>query len=143
MRLLRWIKGAAGETMARVGRRGFAAGPIAVLGVVLASACSGGTPRSPFIGPNDATVRIEVTNNNFQDATLHAVWTGQRRRLGIVTGKTEATYILPWPTSRQLRIEIDLLAGPGCTTRPIMTDPGDILLLEIRSRLLDDPDCVR
>ncbi len=131
------------DTIARVGRRGITAGPIyAVLGVVLAGACSAG-PRSPFIGRNDATVRIEVINNNFQDATLHALWAGQRRRLGIVIGKTEATYTLPWPTSFELRIEIDLLAGPECTTRLIMTDPGDIILLEIRSRLLDDPDCVR
>lgn len=131
------------DTIARVGRRGFAAGPMAVLGVVLAAAGFGCTARSPFSGPHDATVRIEVVNYNFQDATLHALSDGQRRRLGIVTGMREATYILPWPTSRELRIEIDLLAGPECTTRLIMADPGDIIFLEIRSRLLDDPDCFR
>ena len=106
-------------------RRGSAAGPMAVLGVVLAAAGFACTARSPLSGPR------------------HALSDGQRRRLGIVTGMREATYILPWPTSRELRIEIDLLAGPECTTRLIMADPGDIIFLEIRSRLLDDPDCFR
>ena len=119
------------------------AGSVAVLAVVLAGAGVGCATTGQVIESDDATVRIDVVNNNFQDATLYALWTGQRSHLGIVPGKGEATYVLPWPRSFELQIEIDLLAGDRCTTRGIVTDPGDDLWLEIRSELSDDPDCVR
>lgn len=132
------------RTTARVGRRGFAAAPTAVLAVVISGASFAcGTAGSPFSDPDDVRVRIDVVNHNFQDATLHAVWQGRSRRLGTVTGASDATFILPWGVSLMLRIRIDLLAGPECTTRGIMVDPGDTIFLEIRSHLLDDPDCFR
>ena len=125
-------------TSARVGRRGSAAGPIAVLCVVLAVSgfgCAGRGSGSPFVSQEDARIQIEVINHGFQDATLHALWLGRRVRLGTVTGTRTANFMLPWDWSVELRIEIDLLAGGSCTTRPIWTDPGDIILLEIQSRL--------
>ena len=119
--------------IASVEGRAFATGRTAVLCMVLAGASFGcaGTPRSPFIDPEDARIQIEVLNRNFQDATLHAIWPGGRQRLGTVIGITTAEYRLAWPISAVLQIEIDLLAGPECTTRGIMADPGDIIVLEI------------
>ena len=123
--------------IAGVGRRASAAGRIAVLSVVLASAGLGcaASARTPFIAQEDARIQIEVINHGFQDATLQAVWTGKRVRLGTVTGTRTANYILPWDRSLEFRIEIKLLAGPGCMTREIWADPGDIIVLEIQSGL--------
>ena len=118
-------------------------GRIAVLGVALFGAGSGCSPtsRSPFVAQADARINIEVTNNNFQDATLYAIWTGERRRLGVVTIGREGRYIIPWPMSLELRFEIDLLVGPKCTTEAIMADPGDIIVVEIRSQMVPEIDC--
>ena len=131
--------GRAVETLgppARVWRHGPTAGRIAVLGIVVAGfGCGGGRGRSPFIGQEDARINIEVINHGFQDATLHLVWTGQRRRLGIVTGTRTANFMVPWSFSDMIQIEIRLLAGRGCTTRQIWADPGDIIFLEIQSGL--------
>jgi hypothetical protein len=120
-------------------------GLITVLGIALSGAFSGCSTsrRSPFVAPEDARINIEVINHGFQDATLHALWSNQRIRLGTVSGTRTANYMVPWTFSDLLRIEIDLLAGETCITRPIMTDPGDIILLEIDSRLASDPDCLR
>ncbi len=123
-------------TIAGVGRRASAAGRIAALSVVLASAGLGCAPSTcPFIAQGDARITIEVMNHAFQDATLHAVWSGRRVRLGRVIGTRTANYILPWDRSFEFRIEIDLLAGPDCLTRGIWADPGDIIVLEIQSDL--------
>ena len=124
--------------IARVDGRGSATGRMPVLCMpvlcmVLAGASFGcGTARSPLVDPDEARIHIEVQNRTFEDATIHAVWTGNRRRLGTVLGITTAEYRLSWTDSDVLQLEIKLLAGPGCTTRQIVADPGDIIVLEIR-----------
>ena len=116
----------------RVEGRAFATGRTAVLCMVLAAAGFGcGSQRSPLGDPAEARIQIEVLNRNFQDATIHAIWPGNRRRLGTVIGITTAEYRLPWTASDILQIEIDLLAGPECTTRGIIANPGDIIVVEI------------
>ena len=116
----------------RVEGRAFATGRTAVLCMVLAAASFGcSTQRSPLGDPAEARIQIEVLNRNFQDATIHAIWPGNRRRLGTVIGITTAEYRLPWTFSAVLQIEIDLLAGLGCTTRGIIANPGDIIVVEI------------
>ncbi len=104
-----------------------------------ASACAGAGQRvaqDPFVGGGGTptAVRIHVDNRNFSDARLYAVTDGgQRRLIGIVNGKREAAYTLPWTFPRDLRIEIDLLAGRTCSTAALMVDPGDVLELQILS----------
>ena len=128
---------------ARVGRRGSTAGRIAALGIVVAGfACGGARGRGPFIAQADARINIEVLNRAYQDVTLHAIWPGRRVRLGTVSGLTDANYVLPWSVSEFLRIEMDMLAGENCILRPIIADPGDIILLEITNRTMTDPDCL-
>ena len=126
------------QTMTRAGRRASAAGRIAVALVVLIGAGFGcASSRSPFIAQADARINIEVINHGFEDATLHAIQTGsQRRRMGTVHGTMTANFVLPWSYTDRLQIEIRLLAGPRCTTREIWASPGDVILLEIQSRLL-------
>ncbi len=86
-------------------------------------------------------IRIHVQNDNFMDARLYAVGLSSRQHLGIVTGKQQAVLEIPWDFSEPLRIEIDLLAGPKCTTRTINADPGDILDLRIESVLSRSAAC--
>ena len=88
-------------------------------------------------------IRIEVTNLNFQDATLHALRGGERHRLGTVSGKGSAVYNLEWRNPLPLQIEIDLLAGGRCTTRPITLDPGDEYALQIEVDIRRTIDCTR
>jgi hypothetical protein len=89
------------------------------------------------------SIRIDVTNLNFQDATIHAVRNGERHRLGTVTGKGSASYTMEWRIPVPLQIEIDLLAGGRCTTRPVTVDPGERIQLQIEVDIRRQIDCGR
>ncbi|MFC1661971.1 hypothetical protein ACFL3S_11075 [Gemmatimonadota bacterium] len=106
--------------------------------------CAGGSnsPGSPFEqGPRANSIRIYVTNLNFSDATLWATTPSGRRKLGILTGKRETVYTIPWDYPTNLQIEIDLLAGSKCTTRAMAVDPGDDIELVIDQDLTRSPLC--
>ncbi len=87
-------------------------------------------------------VRIRVVNFNFNDAN---VWTmvrdTRRERLGMVTGKSEATFTVPWTFTDALRLEFDLIGGVRCVTEPLSVDPGEILELQISVDPSQDPMC--
>ena len=87
-------------------------------------------------------VQIRVVNLNFNDAT---VWTvvrdARRERLGMVTGKSEATFTVPWTFTDALRLEFDLIGGVRCITEPLSVDPGEILELQISVDPSQDPMC--
>jgi len=107
-------------------------------------AARSGSPDAEWNGGNETSgeIRIDVLNHNFSDATIWAVIReSSRRRLGVVTGKTDETYVLEWDFTQPLRLEIDLLAGSRCLTRPIDVDPGDILQLEIQAVFRDTDFC--
>jgi hypothetical protein len=114
---------------------------VATLGLSLGlGACAGSGPNvsaDPFSAATEGpqTISIHVTNLNFQDARLWAVSTAGRQRIGVVGGKANAVYRISWEFSRPLRFEIDLLAGPSCTTDALMVDPGDELQLQIEMDL--------
>ena len=133
------------KTVARVGGRASVVGRIAGFAIVLAVTgfgCAGRGESSPFVSQADARIHIEVINTSFNDATLHVTWSGRRVRLGTISGTRTVDYMLPWDRSEQIQIEIDLLAGPECTTRPMWADPGDIIVLEITNQIMRDPDCI-
>lgn len=131
--------------ISRVNRLASVSGRVAVLFIVLAGSSfgCGAARRSPFVAPEDATIRIQVDNRNFLDATVHAIWAGGRRRLGTVTGTTTGNFTLRLDRSVLLHFELRLLAGPRCSTRGIWADPGDIIVLEIDPRFVSGPDCLR
>lgn len=107
-----------------------------LLSVALAGCASGGAggSDSPFArGDRPNSVRIEVLNLNFQEARLYALRDHERVSLGTVGGKQERTFTLPWNLHQDLRIEINLLAGPTCTTEALPVQAGDILELQISS----------
>ena len=87
-------------------------------------------------------VQIRVVNLNFNDAT---VWTvvrdARRERLGMVTGKSEATFTVPWTFTDALRLEFDLIGGVRCVTDALSVNPGEILELQISVDPSQDPAC--
>ena len=82
-----------------------------------------------------------MVNLNFNQATLYTVRFSERKRLGIVQGKSEDTFTIAWEHSAPLRLEMRILSGESCTTREMTVDPGDALYLEVPSNLASDPDC--
>ncbi|MDE2773765.1 MAG: hypothetical protein OXI46_08690 [Gemmatimonadota bacterium] len=117
---------------------------LALVLTTFVAACSQAGAGASLFGeaaPN-TMIRIEVTNLNFLDATLHAFRNRDRVRLGIVTGKTSAVYTLEWRTPLSLQIEIDLLAGGKCATREVVAQPGDEFILQIPSEFRRMADCL-
>jgi len=87
-------------------------------------------------------IRIEVQNLNFADARLFAIRSaGNRISLGTVGGKQDATFDIDWTMNQDLRIEINLLAGPTCTTQTLQVQPGDIIELQIQSVFTQSAFC--
>jgi hypothetical protein len=73
---------------------------------------------------------IEVSNDNFHDATVYAVRGGYRLRIGYVSGFRSDTFKFRWPDG-DLRIEIKLLAVGSYYTQVMSVDQGDELQLTI------------
>lgn len=110
--------------------------------LLLGSACTLFGRREPALGrAGSGQIRIEVINRNFSDATLWAISRSGRQRLGIVTGKTDASFTLDWDFPQPLQIEIHLLAGERCVTAPLQVDPGDVLELQIEVELRRSAFC--
>lgn len=105
---------------------------VGLLAVGTSACATSGSASSPFSeGGRAESVRIEVLNLNFSDARLTALRDGRRMSLGVVGGKQEGQFTIPWEYPQELRIEINLLAGPTCQTESMPVDPGDILELQI------------
>jgi hypothetical protein len=113
--------------------------------VLVAGACGTRTSypaQDPFSGAGTPQeVRLRVRNGNFYDATLTAISDTGRRRLGTVGGNQSAVFTMPWSFTGGLRIEIDLLAGPSCTTDFITVSPGEDVQLEIMADFGSTPYC--
>ncbi len=113
------------------------------LGVLLclaAAAGCGGTREvpSPFEsgggGGGSGSISVNAVNNNFNEATIRAVYRGERR-LGIVPGNGRASFTIPWPATNELRIRIDVLAGDRFTTNRVSVTPGETVYLTIENPL--------
>lgn len=112
--------------------------------LLLLVGCShpGRSSRATFPSdPGAESIRVYVTNRNFMDATVWALTTGSRDRLGIVTGKREAVFTIPWDFSTDLWLEIDMLAGARCTTESLPVDPGDDIEVIIDVDMNGSPLC--
>ena len=117
---------------------------VLVLGTLSQVGCSLGPRHSgAAFGSQgqDDSIRIFVTNLNFMDATLWAVTTGTRKKLGIVTGKRNAVYTIPWDGFLELHLEVDLLSGPRCKTESLPVGPGDNIELIIDVEMTQSPMC--
>ncbi|MEX2466266.1 MAG: hypothetical protein WD995_05115 [Gemmatimonadota bacterium] len=114
---------------------------------LVVTGCAGGQLQSdgggPFAASADGpqTISIHVRNLNFSEATLWAVSNSGRQRLGVIGGKGDNVYRITWDFSQALQVEIDLLAGPRCTTEPLQVDPGDTLDLQIEVNMQRQFSC--
>lgn len=109
---------------------------LALVALVGVSGCGLGTNvRNPFDGSleqaQEDRLRIQVQNMNFNDITVYAVSSGQRVRLGSVTGKTDQSFRLDWNYAEPITFEVDVLGGQGCRTIPLSVDPGARVWLQI------------
>ena len=109
------------------------------------SACGGSgraSTGSPFRRLEaEGSILVRVVNVNFLDARLYSIRRGSRKRIGSVTGKTNAEFTVKWEFADFLQIEIDLVGGRKCTTPALMTDPGDIVELQIEAQNTPVRDC--
>lgn len=107
-----------------------------VAAALVATGCASGSREvpSPFEGGGggSGSIRVNAVNNNFNEATVRALYRGERR-LGIVPGNGRASFNMPWPAINDLRVRIDLLAGDRFTTNRIAVGPGETVYLTIES----------
>jgi len=105
--------------------------------ILAASSCRAlGTQPSSGFGPGDRQSNqfvLQVENQNFADARLYARWNGDRRRIGVVTGNRTEYFTLDWD-SRQLRVEVDFLAGGSLVSPGILVSRGDTVVFQIPPR---------
>jgi hypothetical protein len=76
---------------------------------------------------------LQVENRNFADARLYARWNGDRRRIGTVGGNQTEYFTLDWD-GRQLRVEVDFLAGGSIVSPSILVSRGDTIVFQIPPR---------
>ena len=112
--------------------------PTSIITAVLLLAttgCAKPEAKNPFAArgtsARDGQVRVSVENQNFGDATVHALRGGERIRLGNVTGKTDEQFTVRWTFSLPMEFEIQIIGGQGCRIRPISVDPGDRIWVRI------------
>jgi len=109
---------------------------IRALPLVLAAAlagCGGGATggHNPF-DPNsirgssaaEDPIQIDVQNSNFNDVTIWAIRSGQRVRLGRVTGKTDQRFRIAWNAAVPIYFAIDEVGGRGCRTNSLSVEPN-------------------
>jgi len=120
-----------------------ALGVLPVLLILGACGGMGGRVDDPFADFGDRNLfRIYIQNDNYYDARVYAIaGGGLRQSLGFVGGKTDHVFTVPWSFSNELRIEINMVAGPTCVTEPIVVDPGDELRLQIMSAITTNDFC--
>jgi hypothetical protein len=96
-----------------------------LLGAALA-ACARGR-REP--APADARTTLSVENRNFSDMTIYVVRGGQRVRLGLATGNSTTTLVIPSALLSgitALRFIADPIGGRASpVTEEITVTPGD------------------
>ena len=92
-------------------------------------------PAGDALGADAAateTLDVTIENQNFNDATITALWEGgSRERLGSVTGLTTQTFTVE-PRSAAVRFEVDFLAGADFVGDLIAANPGDHIELTLR-----------
>jgi hypothetical protein len=107
---------------------------LAVLLVIPACAGRGPDSLSRVETLDRGSLRIEVDNQNFSDAVIHAGDGGHRIRLGSVTGKHSETFTFRWPVDR-LQMHVHFTGGQTFLSEYLVVHPGvdDNLLLTIGS----------
>lgn len=112
----------------------------AVVALIL-SACTG-PPAPRFLigtGKESRDIRIEVVNDNYADMGIFVIGEASNLRLGDVTGKNTATFILN-PDQISPSLGLRLLADPVGSRNAFLSDavvagPGSIVVLNLSPAL--------
>lgn len=94
---------------------------LSFLALLVAAGCI--TTGSP--GEEGSEVVINVRNDNFNQATVYLSQDYGSRRLGIVSGKGEATFRLTWYLP-EIQLRIRFLAGGEVLSQPWTVGSGEI-----------------
>jgi hypothetical protein len=111
---------------------------MAILVLAPAACARGSSSRNPFEGGSRdgaGSIEVRIENQNFGDATIHALRGGERIRLGQVTGKSQKDFRIRWNFSVPIEFRVDLVGGEGCGVRPMTVDPGDKVWLRIPTQI--------
>jgi hypothetical protein len=97
--------------------------------------CGGGAGNdADAVSP--ANVRVTVRNDTFYDATVYLLRGAARRRVGLVTATSTATFVLPRQAVAglsEIRFGIDFIGRRDNTaSETILAEPGDHIELIIR-----------
>ncbi|MGE0159276.1 MAG: hypothetical protein AB7T31_07665 [Gemmatimonadales bacterium] len=116
-----------------------------VVAALLWTACAApGRQLDPFssAGARATSMRVEVRNNNFNDATIYySQLGGTERRVGDVVGNGRRTFDVPLEFTGDVRFRIELLAAGWCTLYPIVVSPGDVIGIDIVSDFPGAANC--
>lgn len=100
-------------------------------------ACHTGSP--PQTGDDSQAVEpttVEVQNQGFPDMTIYVVQSGQRVRLGLATGNSTETFVIPSAVVNGPAMQLRFIADPiGGSRLPVSDEitvsPGDHVQLTI------------
>ncbi len=95
-------------------------------------AAMGGRSENPLAegATGKQLIELLVRNDNFHQATVYTSPEHGSKRLGIVNGKSKATFRFEWHLP-YLQLRIRLLAGSTVLTETLSVDPDDHLELII------------
>ena len=113
--------------------------------VLIGCASASGPSDNPFASPRsraprDGPVEVRVENNAYLDMHIYVVYgAGQQRSLGMVTGLTRRTLVVPNQVIQTLS-GIQLFADPigssrGFMSQPILAYPGQRIRFTIQNLL--------
>jgi len=101
------------------------------LAVALAGCGGGAAGHNPFdpssipnASPSEDPIQIDIQNSNFNDVTIWAMRSGQRIRLGRVTGKTDQRFRIAWNAAIPISFSVDVVGGRGCRSNSLAVEPN-------------------
>jgi hypothetical protein len=96
-------------------------------------ACAGSGAGDPFAGATPAarfeaptSISVYAQNENEEDVVIYLLSVGRIERVGSVAPERARSFQVPWDSTQELRIRVEILAGPRYTTNALSTvSPGD------------------
>ncbi|MFV1988842.1 MAG: hypothetical protein ACC682_16340 [Gemmatimonadota bacterium] len=102
-----------------------------IVALALLAACASPGPFDDKPG----TVQVEVDNLSLYHATVYLTGSAGYRRLGMVHGRSEKTFVARLRFTTGVRLKVRLLADRSFTTETMYANPGEKLWLIIPSGL--------
>ncbi|MBI4522036.1 MAG: hypothetical protein HY701_14460 [Gemmatimonadetes bacterium] len=107
---------------------------IIILGVIASLVAGCERTRALPVSTRPEPVRLSVRNDHFSDVTIYA-FNGSRQRIGIVTGLSSSSFVLPDEAMRSgvgFRLEADPIGSiDAYVTSIIVASPGDEIVLQV------------